>query len=427
MNFTQKIVLCLGIVIASHCNAMEKSLRALHNGSGETVGKQEEVQRLEASSSLTSICSRIPASISSCRNCSTCLARVVCRFFQILCRPLVNFLTVRPNNLVSIIDSNEGQSLEELMGPEPGIIGVFGGTPRYSFFENYRQTLTECTSELLKQCDERVKRAKPKCLNPLRHLKGVERRIRKLLIVLREDPGLQAFRDGLSTFSEEEMMNLFFAAGFDHELFAKNIGTLLDVAQQSLRDCSSAQRSMCLVHVFMPSYFSDLAHIRSMPDVQQKLHLFLTCAAFHYQRLYEQAAAHPDLKICILIPPIEYFMEAMRSDGDEKASTNSTVVLKEIVERVNPKAQCILFDQGRNRQAMVSLLQTAGRENVSGTTIPLTSLSGLAIHTFNPYLLIPKKNKDDGSKKKHDYKTSPLFNLYLVKFFQQRHEGSSHE
>ncbi len=213
---------------------MEKSLAALEKESGTAMRHllQEEVELLEAT--LAEL-----VEDQSPQGQIEAVQRNLARAQKDLeeSSGIVHQEEISRNNLVSIIDVNEGQLLEELIGPEPGIIGVFGGTPRYSFYENYRQTLQVCSCELINQCEERIKRAH--CTNPFRHLRGVERRIRKLLadpgkrVGLSECPGLRAFRDDLTTLSEAEMMHLFFAAGFDHELLARNIGTLLHVAQES--------------------------------------------------------------------------------------------------------------------------------------------------------------------------------------------------
>jgi hypothetical protein len=181
------------------------------------------------------------------------------------------------------------------------------------------------------------------------------------------------------------------------------------------------------VHIFVPSYFSDLDHLKSMQEAPQTLYLFLKQAALHYQHLYEHTAFDPALRICILIPPIAYFTAMLQNDSSEKATTNITVVHEEVIKRVSSNCHFTLFDQNPNdRAAMTMCLERAQIKNATVYTLALSTLSRKGTPIFTPYLLTPQNNADR-NKKTHDYKTSPLFNQQLVTFIQQKHAGGSHE
>jgi hypothetical protein len=325
---------------------------------------------------------------------------------------------------IQIIDANKGQSIKEVVGSDPLNIGVFGATPRYSYFEQYKQTVQTCTQELLLQHEAESS----KCKKEPTRLKGVEKRICNLLFALRKQPGLKVVEHDFAHFSEKEYMQLFFNAGFKEEDLKQNVETLVRTAQTCLeKQRSNICTQKCLVHIFVPSYFSDLAHLKSMQEAPHMLYLFLKQAALHYQHLYERTAFDPDIRICILIPPIAYFTAMLQSNSSDKATTNITVVHEEVIKRVSSNCQFTLFDQNPNdRKAMATCLEHAHIENATLYTLALATLSRQGTPIFTPYLLIPQNNVDS-DKKKHDYKTSPLFNQRLVAFIQQKHAGGSHE
>lgn len=325
---------------------------------------------------------------------------------------------------VHIIDANASQSVEMVIGNNPALVGIFGATPRYSCFEEYKQTVQACVQELLLQHETESSKSKKE---PTR-LKGVEKRVCNLLFALREHPGLKVVESDLAHFREEEYMQLFFCAGFKDDDLKHNIETLVHTTQT----CLAKQRSnlftkKCLVHIFVPSYFSDLAHLKNRQEAPQMLYLFLKQAALHYQHLYEQTAFDPELNICILIPSITYFTTMLQSDSCDKATININVVHQEIIKRVSPNCQFTLFDQNpSDRAAMAACLEQAHIENATLYTLALATLSRNGTPVFTPYLLVPK-NDTHRNQKKHDYKTSPLFNQQLIAFIQQKHEKESHE
>ncbi len=332
--------------------------------------------------------------------------------------------TMEAPRRVYIIDANANQSVAMVIGNNPALVGVFGATPRYSCFEQYKQTVQTCMQELLLQHEtESSKRKK----EPTR-LKGVEKRVCNLLFALREHPGLKVVENDLAHFRDAEYMQLFFCAGFKDDDLQHNVETLVHTTQTCLeKQRSTMCTKKCLVHIFVPSYFSDLAHLKNMQEAPQMLSLFLKQAALHYQHLYKHTDFDPELEICILIPPITYFSAMLQSDSCDKATTNINVVHEEIIKRVNPNCQFTLFDQNpSDRTAMAACLEQAHIENAILYTLALTTLSRNGTPVFTPYLLVPK-NETDRNQKKHDYRTSPLFNQQLVTFIQQKHEKESHE
>jgi len=336
-----------------------------------------------------------------------------------------------PQARVHIVDTTEGQSIRSAVGNDPAIISVFGATPRYSSFELYQRTLQEDCSQLLSLYDAFVKKQGKEPNTMKGALRGVQTDIIKLMTELRERPGLAAFRDDLVQLSDAEFMQLFFAAGFHHETLAENISTLLATAQRYfLEKRTDAHEQFCLVHVFVPSYFADLAHLRTMEHAPRILHQFLKHAANHYKRHYEPAAAQVGFPICILIPPIKYFTAMMHAGACQRAQTDIVIVKREIVEQLNSSCQFALLDQGSKEKLdeMVAILQSAGTRDTVGVKIPLISKeSGEETHTFNPYVLVPPKKDDSSASKKRDFKSSPLINQQLVTFIQQKHEGERHE
>lgn len=325
---------------------------------------------------------------------------------------------------VHIIDANAGEYIAQVVGNNPALIGVFGATPRYSYFEQYKQTIQTCMQELLLQHETESAKSKKE---PTK-LRGVEKRVCNLLFALREHPGLEEVNSDLAHFSEEEYMQLFFCAGFKDDDLKQNIETLVSTAQTCLeKQCTTSHNKKCLVHVFVPSYFSDLAHLKNMQQAPQLLYLFLKQAALHYKHLYEHTAVDPALQICVLIPPISYFTAMLTSDSCDKATTNINVVHQEIIKRVCSDCQFTLFDQNPgDRAAMATCLEQAGIKNAVLYMLTLATFSRNGIPIFTPYLLVPK-NDTDRNQKKHDYKTSPLFNQQLVTFIQQKHQKETHE
>lgn len=329
-------------------------------------------------------------------------------------------LAMDQSPVVRIIDTNEGESITSFLATEPGIVSVFGGTPRYSYYELYKKTLLECSRELLQQYDLAVSRAHTS--KPPTRLKGVERRIRKLLSALRTRPGLADLRERLAHMSEIDFMRLFFEAGMETELLQKNIDALVKAAQE---ECNGSE-SCTLVHIFVPSYFSDLVHLRDDRAASEKLYCFLRNAARAFQEHFLRVT-DARVRVCIVIPSLTYFVEAISCDSFEKVQANSAVVRNEIVQHMLRQSRCILLDHGIHKEgdAMATVLNDSGLVKVTAKGMCLLDLKGYTIHVFNPYLVIPKITSD-GQQRKADYKTTPLFNQALVTFFQQS-AGVSHE
>jgi hypothetical protein len=309
-----------------------------------------------------------------------------------------------------IVDHNKGQAIKTMVDGD-SIIGVFGGTPRYSAFEKYMSTLRRDYSDLMSQYSKN------------KRLKGVERSIRSFITAVEKCPGLEAFNSYITTAPRPELMKLFFAAGCDHNVLKENVGILLKTAQLELtkrRTTGTQPERLYLAHLLLPSYFTDLPHLKNDSDAKELLHTFLTESANFYKGLYEQSAHDPSLKVCVIIPRLQHFLSAV-SQGDslDKLKINTDVVQEELIESVGSGHGFVLLNQNYEQLTpLVNYLQQKGSSRVAGVGVPIYNKCGLPSTIFNPYTLKPDS--------KHSYQNSPLFNEQLLEYVQHTLKGEKH-
>lgn len=304
-----------------------------------------------------------------------------------------------------IVDHNEDQSIKMVI-EKPALIAVHGGTPRYSYSQDYIQTLKQDYASL----SEPYKKNK--------RLKGVEGSIKKFLEQLSKNPGLPAFESFLDNASDRDKMKLFFAAGLDQKTLKTNFEILVKTAHKELLEKATKTNgnpeNLYLTHLLLPSYFKD-AVLKNDPEAAEKLHAFLKEAAHFYKDLYKQSATDPLLKICIVIPQLKHFLSAVnQADAADKAEINTDVIQTELIDVVGSDNGFVLLNQEvAALPPIVQELQKRGTPKVAGAGIPIFNSFGQISTKFNPYLL--KKGK------KHNYQTSPLFNNVLLTFVQNKY------
>ena len=162
---------------------------------------------------------------------------------------------------VTIVDMNEGQTIQSVIGNDPVNLALFGSIPRYSYFAQYRRTLMGCSAALIDYYELALARAKkPQApyyreKNKPRRLKGVQKQICALFKEENQSLDFSPLRK-LSMLTNKQYMELFFRAGFARDMLKENMSTLLSTTAHCFESQRDRRRMQtCLVHVFVPSYF----------------------------------------------------------------------------------------------------------------------------------------------------------------------------
>ena len=319
------------------------------------------------------------------------------------------------NRAISIIvDCNNHQSLSNALESIPPVIGVFGGTVRYSAFLDYKNSLDTSYDALCGQ------------YNKNKRLKGISSSIKKNIVSLAADPGLENIKQLITTLPEKENFRLFFATGFEQDTLQENVSVLF----KTVRKYEADSNEKVLVHCLLPSYFADISTSHDKPHATETIHSFLLETASFFKTLYQQVISEDALKIFIVIPPIDHFMRLIHSgkvlsnaEGNppELLERNCDALYDTLLEPLHGQ-KFLFFDQdAHDSEPMLNYLECKGikKETISCTRIPITNQMGFPSTIFLPYIL--KRGK------KYSYQTSPLFTDVLEKYLREKTKGVSHE
>ena len=305
---------------------------------------------------------------------------------------------VQEKNASVIINHNEQQSVKEVI-QAPGGICVFGGTIRYSEFERYIATVKADFAGLSAQY------AKNK------RLKGVTASVKEFITSVDATIGIERCAAFLKTASQQELIRLFFDCGINQQVLKNNFGELLN--KNALEQANVSY----FIHMLVPCYFTDLAHLKDDPNIGAILAAFLKEVTLYIKSFYDEVGAGSGVKICIVIPRLDYFMRAVTEGKNlDKLKINVEVVQKELIELIGSNNNFLLIDQSGDELAvMVNALRHQGIPKVSGKELLLTNSAGFPTTKFNPYVL-----KNDT---KHAYHISVVLNQQLLHYLQKKFGG----
>ena len=159
-----------------------------------------------------------------------------------------------------IVDCNNQESLPTALESIPATIGVFGGTIRYSAFLDHKNSLDSGYNAL---CEDYKKN---------KRLKGVASSIKKSIVSLAADPGLENIKQLITTLPERENFKLFFATGFEQSVLQDNVATLFRTVQKH----AATNDEKVLVHCLLPSYFADIPTLHNKAYASENYSLIFT-------------------------------------------------------------------------------------------------------------------------------------------------------
>ena len=276
-----------------------------------------------------------------------------------------------------IVDYNKGESLPDL-AHQP--CAVFGATLRFTVFE---KSLEQLNADFL-QLHQHHKRDK--------RLKNIHGTIKPIINRLVKSSGLDRVAQLIGTSDYEQQCKLFFATGLSDATLRGNSTQLLATVTR--------EKLPVLLHVFMPSYYADLAEDKKRSD---RLALFLAHSAQLYQRAYKSIAT--DVKTFIVIPPLDHFI-SIKPESDP-CSANLAVVKS--IALPSATSSATLIDQNLEElKHMVQTLHKDGFTATRGVQLGLYNERGHATTIFNPYILNPEKSVP--------YKDSPFINDQFEKY-----------
>jgi hypothetical protein len=303
---------------------------------------------------------------------------------------------------ISIVDQNEQQSLAHVIEPA-SIVSIFGATPRYSQYERYMMLLKN-NFIALKADFEKSKR-----------LKGTDKLVKQCIYDINTHCGFGAVVQLFSAEAEGARMRLFLENGIDQKVLQQNMKKLLNTAH-ALQEGNTS--SVHLVHVLLPSYFADLAHLKHQQNTPDALHSFLRESALFYQKMYGRVGPAYPLKITIFIPCIEHFVAILNQANTDVQQTNLGVLQTDIFDQIKSPKKMVLINQNMpDLERMITQLRQSRSEPFEGIGLPITNSMGHQSTIFNPYLLKPEKE--------YPYKTSPIFNHDLFLYIKHMHKGNS--
>ncbi len=309
---------------------------------------------------------------------------------------------------ITVIDYNNNEAVR--FQKETSVVGVFGGTIRYSAYEQYTNTLAAHYSSLVDQ----YKRNK--------RLKGIPQSTRTLISSLAQSPGLDEVAKHIET--SQKSFKLFFAAGFEHKELKDHVSILLKTIQKKYAEikAKNIQAEPVLMHILLPSYFADLTHLKDQDQAPERLYAFLQESASFFKQFYQENSDNSLLQVYVVIPPLSYFIEMIQSpkpasnvDGNpiELLEANCNVLHATLIEPLKCQ-KYLFFDQdSRDAQPMVECLAQKGvkPEKIACIRIPITNQMGYPSTIFLPYIL--KRGKE------YVYQTSPLFCKELENYFKE--------
>lgn len=185
---------------------------------------------------------------------------------------------------VCIIDQNTGLNLNEFFPQEHSIIGIFGATPRYSFFVRFQETLTNHFNQII----QLQKKSKA--------LKGINKDLKPIIQTLVNQKRITCLTQLIEQLKIEDQFYMFFKMGLNQKLLQDNITTLLEIvsslyknAKPYVKECSISNNSIYLIHMLMLCYFNDIGiYLKEEKININKLHIFLKTIALFYKEIYEK-------------------------------------------------------------------------------------------------------------------------------------------
>jgi hypothetical protein len=314
---------------------------------------------------------------------------------------------------VRVVDHNGHESIADYIKDVP-VVSIFGATPRYSSFARYKQVLSDHSNKLI----ESYKKS--------RRLKGVNGTVKSVIKALVEEHGITNFADAFDGMVLEQQMGMFLNLGLDQTILANNFTQLSNLASSvadtikgKLPDIHIAGSSNHLIHVMLPCYFNDIGvYLQNGPLTYENLYSFLKIAAHFYKNYYEHTALKSDLRVYIVIPPLDYFAKLVNSINSDESMTQdkkdesiADVLYEEVITQLDPSTTYILINQNpKEIDFVVHQLYKKGVDHKKVGKLVLPIFSGCSpTEVFNPYVLKREKVYQD-------YRESPLIRQGIISY-----------